>query len=82
MGTTAELPGGQAGLHLSVILKGISDREVAARASRQDLSLTPLSPFYASKAARQGFVLGFGSTPVEEMPAAVHKLRMVLASKS
>jgi GntR family transcriptional regulator/MocR family aminotransferase len=82
LGTAAELPGGLAGLHLSVILQGISDRQIAARASRQNLSLTPLSPFYAGKASRQGFVLGFGSTPVEEMPAAVHKLRMVLASKS
>jgi GntR family transcriptional regulator/MocR family aminotransferase len=82
LGTAAELPGGQAGLHLSVILKGISDREIAAHASRQNLSLMPLSPFYASKAARQGFVLGFGSTPVQKIPAAVHRLRMVLASQS
>jgi GntR family transcriptional regulator/MocR family aminotransferase len=82
LGTEADLPGGQAGLHLSVFLSGISDREIAARASRQNLSLTPLSPFYAGKAARQGFVLGFGSTSVQEMPAAVHKLRMLLTSKS
>jgi GntR family transcriptional regulator/MocR family aminotransferase len=82
LGTAATVLGGQAGLHLSVILKGISDREIAARALRQNLNLAPLSYFYAGKAARQGFVLGFGSTPVEEMPAAVRMLRMVVTSKS
>lgn len=78
LGPVAEVPGGQTGLHLSALLNGISDREIAGRASRQNLSLTPLSPFYASRPARQGFVLGFGSTPAREMPAALHKLRMLL----
>jgi GntR family transcriptional regulator/MocR family aminotransferase len=82
LGTTAEVAGGETGLHLSVILNGISDREVAARAARQNLSLMPLSPFYARKAAPQGFVLGFGSTSVQQMPAAVHKLCMLLKSRS
>lgn len=82
LGAAAEVPGGQTGLHLSILLNGISDREIAARASRQNLSLTPLSPFYSGKGARQGFVLGFGSTPVQEIPVAVHKLRMLVKSKS
>jgi GntR family transcriptional regulator/MocR family aminotransferase len=81
LGTGVEVPGGQAGLHLSVLLNGISDREVAERASRQNLTLTPLSRFYAGKAARQGFVLGFGSTSAREMPAAVHQLRLLLKSR-
>ena len=78
LGETAEVPGAQTGLHLSVVLDGIADREIAARAPEQNLSLTALSPFYVGKAARQGFVLGFGSTPAEEIPAAVRKLRLLL----
>lgn len=74
-GTAAQVPGGQTGLHLSVLFDGIPDRDIASRASRQNLSLTPLSPFYAGKAARQGFVLGFGSTSVDAIPAAVRRLR-------
>lgn len=81
LGGAAEVPGAQTGLHLSVIMAGISDREIAARASLQKLSLTPLSPFYTGKTVRQGFVLGFGSTSVHEIPAAIHTLRTLLRSK-
>ncbi|MGB6483477.1 MAG: PLP-dependent aminotransferase family protein [Candidatus Acidiferrales bacterium] len=81
LGSVAEIAGAQAGMHLSVILKGISDREIAARAARQNLYLVPLSPFYVGNAPQQGFILGFGSTAVEEIPDAVRKLRVVLGSK-
>jgi GntR family transcriptional regulator / MocR family aminotransferase len=82
LGSAPEVTGGQTGMHLSVLFNGISDRAIAARASRQHLSLTPLSPFFAGNTARQGFVLGFGSTSAQQMPAAVLKLRMLLESKS
>jgi GntR family transcriptional regulator / MocR family aminotransferase len=78
LGSAPEIAGAHAGMHLSVILKSISDREVAERAARQNLWLSPLSPFYADKAVRQGFILGFSSTPTEEIPAAVHKLSSLL----
>jgi GntR family transcriptional regulator/MocR family aminotransferase len=81
LGSLAEIAGAQAGMHLCVMLKGISDREVAARAARHCLYLLPLSPFYAGNAPRQGLILGFGSTSVEEIPDAVRKLRVVLDSK-
>lgn len=81
LGSLAEIAGAQAGMHLCVMLKGISDREMAARAARQNLCLVPLSPFYAGNAPQQGFILGFGSTSVEEIPDAVRKLRFVLDSK-
>jgi hypothetical protein len=38
----------------------------------------PLSPAYVGKKARQGFVLGFGSTPANQIPRAVRKLRAML----
>ena len=80
LGFGADITGGQAGMHLTVTLKGISDREIAARALEQNLWLAPLSVFYAAKPIRQGFVLGYGSTAPEKIPVAVRKLRTLLAS--
>lgn len=81
LGPAAEIQGAEAGMHLSIILKGISDREIAARAARQGTSLVPLSLLYTGKPTRQGFILGFGSTTVKEIPDAVHKLRIALDLK-
>ncbi len=78
LGREFEITGEQAGMHLCLTLKGIRDREVAERAARQNLCLVPLSSSYASGAARQGFILGFGSMTVERIPHAVRKLRNVL----
>ena len=81
LGFAADVTGGEAGMHLSVTLKGIRDCEVAERASRQNLWLVPLSTSYIGKASRHGFILGFGSTEVENIPNAVRKLRTILASQ-
>lgn len=80
-GTSLRISGEQAGTHLSVILGGISDSEVAARAAKKNLRLTPLSPAYLGNAPETGFVLGFGSTPTEAIPAALRKLQAVLHSR-
>lgn len=81
LGSAAEVTGGEAGMHVSVTLNGINDCEIAERAARQNVWLVPLSTSYLGKATRQGFILGFGSTAVEEMPNAVRKLRTVLTSR-
>lgn len=78
LGGRAEIHGAEAGMHLSAVFKGISDREVAERAVAHKLWLVPLSRLYLQQAKCQGFILGFGSTPVEEIPAAVRKLRLLL----
>lgn len=75
---TAEIVGAQAGMHLAMVLKGIPDHEVAARAMRQKLWLAPLSSFYANKPIHRGLVLGFGSTLPEEIPSAIRRLRASL----
>jgi DNA-binding transcriptional MocR family regulator len=62
-------------------LKGIRDSEIAERASRQNLWLVPLSTSYLGEPSRHGFILGFGSTAVEEIPNAVRKLRTLLTSQ-
>jgi GntR family transcriptional regulator/MocR family aminotransferase len=81
LGPGADVMGGRAGMHLSVIVNGISDREIADRASRHNLWLVPLSSSYAGKVPKQGFILGFGSAPVEKIPNAVRTLRTLLGWK-
>lgn len=80
-GVHAHITGGQAGMHFCVMLKNISDQSVSSRAARQNLWLVPLSSSYLETAPRQGFILGFGSTAAEDIPAAVHKLRSVVHEK-
>lgn len=62
LGSVVEIAGAETGMYLSVVLNGISDREVSARGAGENLWLVPLSSFYMGKAAQQGFILGFGST--------------------
>ncbi|HLK32914.1 MAG TPA: PLP-dependent aminotransferase family protein [Terriglobales bacterium] len=78
-----EILGDEAGMHLAVRLLGCRacDLEIAERAARQNLWLWPLSSAYAGTTAPQGFILGFASTPVTEIPGAVRKLRNLLTTK-
>jgi GntR family transcriptional regulator / MocR family aminotransferase len=80
LGSAAEVIGGQAGMHLSLTVDGIDDREVTKRAAERRLWLVPLSSSYLRKPARQGFILGFGSTTVEQIPDAVAKLSALVKS--
>jgi GntR family transcriptional regulator/MocR family aminotransferase len=83
LGSALEVHGAQAGMHLVVTLPpGFRDRDIdiATTAAARGLWLWPLSPSYMGKSPRQGFILGFGNTPAEEMPAAVSKLRSHLRS--
>ena len=75
-----EIHGSQAGMHLAVTLpKGLNDREIASRAASKGLWLFPLSPSYLGKFPRQGFILGFGNIPTDEMPRAVSQLATYLS---
>jgi GntR family transcriptional regulator / MocR family aminotransferase len=76
-----EVTGGQAGMHLALTLEGIRDVEVVARAARQRLWLWPLSLCYSSELRRQGFLLGYGNVPVDEIPKAVCRHRTVISSR-
>ncbi len=82
LGSTVEVIGSEAGMHLTVTLPRRSrDLEIAERAARQNLWLWPLSPFYLSEVSRPGFILGFGSASVAEIPRAVRKLRNLLTAR-
>lgn len=79
LGSAANVLGDEAGMHLTVTLPNQShDVKIAELAARQNLRIWPLSPSYLDE-ARPGFILGFGSAPTEEIPAAVRKLRRLLA---
>ena len=82
LGSMVEVHGSEAGMHLTVTLPARSrDLEIAERAARQKLWIRPLSPAYLGEVSRPGFILGFGGTPAEEIPAAVRKLRNLLSGK-
>jgi len=81
LGRATKVTGAQAGMHLSVIIKGVSDRHVAQRAAKQNLWLVPLSSSYLGKVRQQGFILGFGSSATEEIPNAMRELRALLDSR-
>jgi GntR family transcriptional regulator / MocR family aminotransferase len=77
-GPGIEITGAETGMHFSMVLNGMPDQEIRDRAAEKNLWLVPLSRQYMGKATKQGFILGFGSTAVEEMPAAVRKLRALV----
>ena len=76
-----QIHGAEAGMHLTVTLPaGFDDVAIATRAARDKLCLWPLSPCYSTRPARHGFLLGFANTPEDQMPAAVRRLRQILAA--
>ncbi len=80
-GSRLKILGDEAGMHLAVTLPaGIPDQEIAALAAAESLWLWPLSASYVRKPARQGFILGFGSTNASDIPRAVRRLKQVLRS--
>jgi GntR family transcriptional regulator/MocR family aminotransferase len=80
-GDLLEVHGAEAGMHLAVTLpEGYRDTEISAKAAEARLYLSPLSPTYVKRKPRQGFILGFGSSPIERIPDAVRALKPFLQS--
>jgi GntR family transcriptional regulator/MocR family aminotransferase len=78
-GDRIQLHGAPAGMHVTITLpEGLDDQEMAARAAQERLWLLPLSPSYMGESKRNGFILGFGSTASELIPAAVKRMRAVI----
>lgn len=77
-GDLLEVRGAQAGMHLAAVLKNrTDDRAIALRAADDGLWVMPLSHCTLDPVAskRRGFVLGYGGVELEEIPAAVRRLR-------
>ncbi len=81
IGGTLRVLGDQAGMNLVAALpEGWRDREISERAASQGLWVAPLSECYLGKAPRQGLLLGYGGSKVEELEAGVRRLREVIDS--
>ena len=79
LGDTVELAGDRAGMHVVVLLPpDVHDHDVAVRAARRGISVIPLSSCYAGPRPRPGLVLGYGATPVADIPDAVRRLKAIL----
>jgi GntR family transcriptional regulator/MocR family aminotransferase len=82
-GESAEIIGDEAGLHLALLLPKLrNDRQLAARAAKESLWLSPLSASYVGKSPRHGLVLGFGNTRANQIPAAAQQLKGLCAVSS
>ena len=78
-GSGFEIHGVEAGMHLAMTLpEGLNDREISARAAESKLWLWPLSPSYNNAPARHGFILGYGSSFPNQIPAAVRQMRALI----
>ena len=76
-----KIHGAAAGMHMTVTLPDRQhDVEIAKRAAQDRVWLWPLSPSYLGERKRQGFVLGFGSSPAEHIPQAVGRVRAAFSS--
>ncbi|MBV9296495.1 MAG: PLP-dependent aminotransferase family protein [Acidobacteriaceae bacterium] len=81
-GSGLQIMGAEAGMHVAVTLPpGLEDYEISLRAAEQNLWIWPLSTTYMGKNTRQGFILGFGSTKLSEMPKAVRCLQEVVLTR-
>ncbi len=78
LGNACALVGDQAGMHVTIYVDGCDDRRVAAKAAEQSLWLSPLSYSYIGHAGRPGFVLGFGSSKVGQVPEGIRQLSKLL----
>jgi GntR family transcriptional regulator/MocR family aminotransferase len=78
-GDVCTIVGAEAGMHVTVLIRGVMrDRDVAAKARREGLQLSPLSLSYAGTETQQGFVLGFGNASVDQIAEGVHRLKKCL----
>jgi len=79
-GSSVQVRGGEAGMHLVITFsRRTQDREMARIAARQHLWTLPLSTCYSGTPVLEGLILGFASTPTEQIPSAVRKLRNILS---
>jgi len=79
-GDELEIRGAEAGMHLAATFR--TDRDdvgIAEKAAAQGLWLWPLSTSYVTRDVRKGFILGYGNVAAQAMPAAVEKLRAIVA---
>lgn len=79
LGDPSVILGGQAGLHLTVLLpEAPPDVVLTAAAASQGVIVRPLSAYFSSKGGDNGLVLGYGMAEAERIPQLVQRLLVVL----
>jgi GntR family transcriptional regulator/MocR family aminotransferase len=74
--------GGQAGLHLTVLLpEAPSDVLLTAAAVHQGVAVRPLSTYFSSGKGDNGLVLGYGMAEAERIPQLLQRLLTVLEKR-
>jgi GntR family transcriptional regulator / MocR family aminotransferase len=78
-GSIVNVLGDSAGMHVTIKLSQEGkDQELSNRAAKESLWLWPLSSCYITQPADDGFILGFGSATVAEIPRAVRHLSRII----
>lgn len=79
MGTSVEVIGDDAGMHLVVLLPaGTDDVEVSKHAGQNGISVMPLSSCYMKPAARGGLILGYGGVNPRQIHEGIYKLATIM----
>jgi GntR family transcriptional regulator/MocR family aminotransferase len=79
LGNMVELMGGEAGMHLVMLLPPrVDDVAVSKRAAHNGISATPLSTCYLKAPAQGGLILGYGGVTPHQILDGVRKLKACL----
>ena len=81
LGSTLEVVGADAGMHLVALLPAGTDYvAISRRAAREGIAALPLSTCYVGPSQRGGLVLGYGGTNLHQIRAGVRKLKISLCA--
>lgn len=79
LGDTLEIVSAEAGMHVTGLLPaGVNDAAVSQRAMEDGISAMPLSFCYLKRPARNGLVLGYGTSDGAQIRDGVRKLKASL----
>jgi GntR family transcriptional regulator/MocR family aminotransferase len=81
LGTTLNVIGSEAGMHLVALLpRAIDDSAIACKAAEREISVMPLSSCYLHRAKRRGLTLGYGATNQHQIRQGVRALKAIMES--
>jgi GntR family transcriptional regulator / MocR family aminotransferase len=76
LGSSVEISGAEAGMHLVILLRpGVDDLTVSTDAAHKGVAVMPLSSCRISLGERGGLILGYGGVSVQSIHDGVRKLR-------
>ena len=81
LGDAVEVVGANAGLHVVAWLRGVLPGELRAlreQATRRDVGIHPISPFYAARPRRAGILLGYAALDEAAIGEGIHRLALAL----